>query len=333
MILGPQYHRSETWPTRNVVIPLYEGVTLLDVAGPAEALHHAGVELDSACYRLYYLCCGENDWVTSSTGLPIKGVRLVDLPTDIHLLLVPGAPEAALITAVTARPLMATLRRLAAKATRIASVCTGAFLLGELGLLDGRRVTTHWAGLAALTQRYPAARVAQDHLFEQDGNVWTSAGVLSGVDMTLALIEQDTNRALAMAIAQRLVVFLVRHGGQSQFSAPISLQGEARTDRLAQLVAILQERLAKPWDIGAMAAAVSMSERTLHRRCKEAFELTPAQLLAELRLEHARTLLLSAQRSIKAVALASGYGTPSSLTKAFTERFGVAPTRYRENFA
>ena len=151
--------------------------------------------------------------------------------------------------------------------------------------------------------------------------------------MTLALIEQDTNRDVAMATARQLVVFLVRHGGQSQFSAPISLQGKSKTDRLAPLVAFLQERLEKPISIEAMARAVAMSERTLHRRCRAAFQLTPTQLLSELRLEHARTLLLSPDRSIKAVAMASGYGTGSALTKAFTERFGVAPTRYRENFA
>lgn len=136
-----------------------------------------------------------------------------------------------------------------------------------------------------------------------------------------------------MATARLLVVFLVRHGGQSQFSAPVTLQGQAKSDRLAGLVAFLQERLAQPIDIMAMAQAVAMSERTLHRQCKASFGLTPAQLLSELRLEHARALLLSLDRSIKSVAIESGYGTGSALTKAFTERFGVPPTRYRENFA
>lgn len=320
-------------PVKNVVIPIYDGVTLLDIAGPCEALNHVSVVTGGAGYRLFYLCCGEQDWVTSSTHLPIKGVRLVDLPADIHTLLVPGAPEAALWSVAAAKPFMATLRRLAARAQRVASVCTGAFLLGELGELDGRRVTTHWAGLSMLAKRYPAARVSQDRLFENDGRIWTSAGVLSGVDMTLALIEEDTNRDVAMATAQHLVVFLVRHGGQSQFSAPITLQSKSATNRLGRLVAYLQERLDQPCSIEAMAAAVAMSERTLHRRCKDAFGLTPAQLLAELRLEHARALLLTPDRSIKAVAVAAGYATPSSLTKAFTERFGVPPTRYRENFA
>ena len=162
----------------NVVVPIYEGVTLLDIAGPTEALNHVG-EINSALsYHLYYLCCGETDWVTSSTGLPIKGVRLGELPTQIHTLLVPGAPAVALRAAIFANPFMATLRRLAARAQRLASVCTGAFLLGELGELDGRRVTTHWSGLAELAERYPAARVAKNHLFETDGRLWTSACLL-----------------------------------------------------------------------------------------------------------------------------------------------------------
>jgi len=155
----------------NVVIPLYEGVTLLDIAGPAEALAHVGEVSTARSYRLFYLCCGEADWVTSSTGLPIKGVRLGELPSDIHTLLVTGAAETALWMAAADRPFMATLRRLASRAERLASVCTGAFLLGELGLLDHRRVTTHWAGLAALAARYPAAQVANDRLFETDGRL------------------------------------------------------------------------------------------------------------------------------------------------------------------
>jgi len=317
----------------NVVIPIYEGVTLLDIAGPAEALSQVAEAACGVSYQLFYLCCGEQDWVTSSTGLPIKGVRLAELPHEIHTVLVPGAPETALQDAINDKPFIATLRRLTGRAQRLASVCTGAFLLGELGELDGRRVTTHWSGLASLAERFPTARVAQNRLFETDGRLWTSAGVLSGVDMTLALIERDTSRSVAMATARRLVVFLVRHGGQSQFSAPVSLQGKSKTDRLAPLVTFLQEQLDQPISIEAMAQVVAMSERTLHRRCREVFELTPAQLLAELRLERARALLLNPDRSIKAVAAASGYGTGSALTKAFTERYGVAPTRYRENFA
>lgn len=323
--------------TLNVVIPLYEGVTLLDVAGPSEALNHARVETgatpDQPPYRLHYLVVGERNWVTSSTGLPVQGVGLADLPERIDMLLIPGAGEGAIEAAAANRALMSALAELVRQASRLASVCTGAFLLGELGVLDGRRATTHWAGVQKLAQRYPRAQVAQDRLYEQDGDVWTSAGVLSGVDMALALIERDLNREVAMATARRLVVFLVRHGGQSQFSAPVSLQGQCANDRLGGLVAWLQDRLDQPCAIADMAAAVAMSERTLHRRCKEAFGLTPSQLVAELRLEHARSLLLRADRSIKEVAHAVGYGTPSALTKAFTERFGVPPTRYRENFA
>ena len=157
--------------------------------------------------------------------------------------------------------------------------------------------------------------------------------MLSGVDMALAIIEQDISREVAMATARQLVTFLVRHGGQSQFSAPITLQEQAASERLGLLVAYLQERLDQPCSVADMARVVSMSERSLHRHCKTSFAMTPSQLLTELRLEHARSLLLTATRSIKTVAASTGYATASSLTKAFTERYGVAPSHYRAHFA
>ena len=319
---------------KNVVVPIYEGITLLDLAGPTEALHYATALSEAGTgYCLHYVCADQSDWVTSSTGLPIKGVRFSDLPDDVHTLLIPGAEEHALAAAISDAGFISALASVAARAERLASVCTGAFFLGTLGVLNGRRATTHWAGVADLQARFPDARVAQDRLYERDGPVWTSAGVLSGVDMALALIEHDLSRDIAMATARRLVAFLVRNGGQSQFSAPISLQGKAGNDRISALVAYLQERLESPVDVADMARAAAMSERTLHRRCKEHFGMTPMQLLAELRLEHARVLLLDAKSSIKSVALSSGYATSSSLTKAFTERYGVAPSHYRAHFA
>ena len=335
--INPNPDKANANASTDVVVVLYEGVTLLDVAGPAEALNDARKFDDQAPnpagYQLDYVVLGGGDWVNSSTGLPLKGVCQKDSPQSFHTLLIPGAPEAALIAAIGDPRVMADLRSLVGRAERLASVCTGAFLLGELGLLDGRRVTTHWAGLAELAERYPKAGVAQDRLYEQDGPIWTSAGVLSGVDMALAIIEQDMSREVAMATARQLVTFLVRHGGQSQFSAPITLQEQAVSERLGLLVAYLQERLDQPCSVADMARVVSMSERSLHRHCKTSFAMTPSQLLTELRLEHARSLLLTATRSIKTVAASTGYATASSLTKAFTERYGVAPSHYRAHFA
>ena len=333
-----QTAKTRLCPVRNVVIPLYEGCTLLDVAGPSEALQQANRAARTAAingqpYKLHFLVCGPSDWVTSSVGLPLKGMSLDEMPGSIDTLLIPGAGETALTAALANTVLLDSLRTLLPRCRRQASVCTGAFLLAELGVLDRRRATTHWAGIATLAKRYPAVRVARDRLYERDGSVWTSAGVLSGVDMALALIEHDLNRETAMATARQLVAFLVRHGGQSQFSAPITLQAQSESQRLGRLVAFLQERLDQPCSVTEMADQLAMSERTLHRRCKHAFGLTPAGLLAELRLEHARALLLQADQPIKAIARASGYATPSSLSKAFSERYGVAPTRYREHFA
>lgn len=317
---------------KHVVIVLYRGVELLDVAGPAEVFAVANFESGLDYYRVHYLCLEPQRWLRASSGLEIRGKSLAAIPKAIDTLLVPGAETPSLLRALEDEKLLRAVDRLAARATRRTSVCSGAFFLGKLGYLDGRRVTTHWAAIRELARRHPAATVVQDSLYQQDGKVWTSAGVLSGVDMTLAMVRKDLGADIALQVARRLVVYLIRDGGQPQFSAPMNLQSRASGLDLGELVSWLEARLSEPVTVAAMAERMAVSVRTLHRRCLDAFDMTPARLLNELRLEHARARLHTPNVPVKRIAYECGFGSQPALSKAFTQRFGVAPSRYRENF-
>ncbi len=317
---------------RHVVIPLFPGVELLDVAGPAEVFTVANYESGEEAYRIHYLCLRPKRAVRAYSGLEIRGKSWRAMPKAVDTLVVPGAEFQPLFQALADRQLLRAIDRLAERSERCTSVCSGAFFLGELGRLDGRRVTTHWVGVGDLAARYPDATVVEDSLYQRDGNLWTSAGVLSGVDMTLAMVREDLGAEIALKVARRLVVFLIRDGGQPQFSAPMNLQSRAAGRELGELVSWLETQLAEPVTVADMAERMAMSVRTLHRRCLDTFGMTPARLLGELRLEHARSRLHAAHVPVKHIAYECGFSSQPALSKAFTQRFGVAPSRYRENF-
>lgn len=317
---------------KHVVIPLFPGVELLDVAGPAEVFTVANFEMRREVYRVHFLCLEAKRSVRASSGLVIQGKTWRSIPRDVDTLIVPGAEKEFVFEALANRKLLSAIGRLEKRSTRCTSVCSGAFFLGELGILDGRRVTTHWDGIRELTEWYPSATVVQDSLYQRDGDVWTSAGVLSGVDMTLALVRQDLGSEIALRVARRLVVFLVRDGGQPQFSAPMKLQSRAAGLNLDELVSWLESRLPDPVTVADMADHLAVSVRTLHRRCLDAFGMTPAKLFSELRLEHARSRLHAPHIPVKQIAHECGFSSQPALSKAFTQRFGVPPSRYRDSF-
>jgi len=321
---------SET--ARHVVIPLFPGLELLDAAGPAEVFTVANHEARREVYRVHFLCLEPKRSVKSSSGLIVSGKSWRSMPKSIDTLLVPGAEMEPLLEALEDDGLVSAIGRLVKRSKRLTSVCSGAFFLGRLGILDGRRVTTHWYGARALAEQFPKSSVIQDSLYQQDGNVWTSAGVLSGVDMTLAIVRRDLGAEIALRVARRLVVFLIRDGGQPQFSAPMNLQSRASGQDLQELISWLEGRLSEAITVTDMADRMSMSVRTLHRRCLDTFSVTPAKLLSELRLEHARSRLHEAHLPLKQIAYECGFASQPALSKAFTQRFGVAPSRYRENF-
>ncbi|MGQ7840931.1 GlxA family transcriptional regulator, partial [Burkholderia pseudomallei] len=214
---------------------------------------------------------------------------------------------------------------------RIASVCSGAFVLAAAGLLGGRRVVTHWSRCDELAQRYPDVRVEPDPIFIRDGNVWTSAGVTAGIDLALALVEDDLGRALALDVARYLVVFLKRPGGQAQFSAALSLQHEGGC--FDELHAWAAANLGADLSVAALAARAGMSERSFMRRYREATGRTPARAIEQMRVEAARNLLADAPLPIKRIAARCGFGSEETMRRSFLRMLGVAPQAYRERFA
>ncbi len=226
--------------------------------------------------------------------------------------------------------LVAWLTDRAARARRVASVCTGAFLLAAAGLLDDRRAATHWEHCDALKRRYPRVRVEPDPIFVRDGQVWSSAGVTAGIDLSLSLVERDLGRGVALAVARHLVVFLHRPGGQSQFSAALSLQSSE--DRFAELHGWISGHLEEDLSVRHLAGRAGMSERTFLRRYAAATGATPARSIERLRLEAARQLLSETRLPIKKVAARCGFGSEETMRRAFQRLQSIAPNEFRQRF-
>jgi transcriptional regulator GlxA family with amidase domain len=319
---------GKTAKPRTTAIVLTEGMQLLDAAGPADVFAAANLRAGGGAYELVYVA--ERAFVRTSAGLPLGALLLGEARGPFHTVLVPGGPENSVRAAFELTATMRWIARAAGEAERVVSVCSGAFLLAELGLLDGRRATTHWMGLDAMTERYPKVRVEREALFVRDGRFWTSAGVASGIDLALAMVSHDLGRDIALAVARDLVLHLVRAGGQSQFAGPLSLQSHT-PGGLEPLIPWLETQLHRDVTTAQMAGALGMSERTFHRRCLAAFGKPPARLVSELRLERARVLLID-RAPIKAVAAHCGFTDPAAFTAAFSRRFGAPPSAYQRAF-
>jgi transcriptional regulator GlxA family with amidase domain len=270
-------------------------------------------------------------------GLPIVTERLDSLDDQpIDTLIVPGVP---VDEHCTLQPeLVAWIRRHAPRARRVCSVCTGAFYLAAAGLLDGRRATTHWRDAPRLARRFPNVHVDADPIFirdagrhEGDGVVWTSAGVTAGIDLALALIEEDVGHAVAMQAARRLVVFMKRPGGQSQYSAALAAQASANGPFEA-LHSWMAAHLRDDLSVERLAERTRMSPRTFARRYVDEVGRTPAKTVSALRLEAASRELAESRRPLKRIALDCGFGSEQNLRRAFLRRFGVLPLDYRERF-
>jgi transcriptional regulator GlxA family with amidase domain len=317
---------------RRIDILAFANVQLLDVAGPLQAFASAN---ELACAHGFAppysprVVAVDGGTVTTSAGL---GIVAEPLPGDAEpsdTLVVAGGWG--VYDAARDPALVAWVRAQAASARRVASVCTGAFLLAAAGLLDERRAVTHWTRCAELGRRYPAVRVEPDPIFIRDGDVWTSAGVTAGIDLTLALIEDDLGRALALDVARHLVVFLKRPGGQAQFSTALSLQKTG--DRFGELHAWIAENLSADLSLGALAARAGMSERSFVRHYRSQTGMTPARSIEQLRLEAARRLLGDTALPVKRIAARCGFGSEETMRRGFLRAVGVTPQAYRERFA
>lgn len=313
---------------RRVLIPIFPGVQALDVTGPAEAFSIA-TRLGAHDYAVE-LAATASTPVETSSGLELVTHRaLPSFRGEVDTLVVPGGEGTR--RALEDPGLIRFIARAAARARRIASVCTGAFLLAEAGLLDGRRATTHWSACAALARRYPAITVDEDPIFIRDGRVWTSAGVTAGIDLALALLEQDAGNDAALAVARQLVMFVRRPGGQAQFSTQLSARTADR-DPLRELQAWIAEHLNANLTVDLLAERAHMSPRNFARAFKREVGMTPAVYVERARIERAQQELQSSATTLKEVALRCGFGGEDRMRRAFQRRLGIGPAGYRDRF-
>jgi transcriptional regulator GlxA family with amidase domain len=247
----------------------------------------------------------------------------------VDTLIVPGGQGTR--RAVEQPELIRFIAHAARRARRVASVCTGAFLLAEAGLLDGRRATTHWSACAALKRRYPKVTVEEDPIFLRQGNVWTSAGVTAGIDLALALLEDDAGNDAALAVARQLVVFVRRPGGQAQFSTQLSSR-LADLDPLRELQTWITNNLDAPLTVEDLADRAHMSPRNFARVFRGQIGITPAAYVERARVERAQQLLQSQTVTLQQVARECGFGSEDRMRRAFQRRLGIGPAAYRDRF-
>ncbi|MFI6559275.1 GlxA family transcriptional regulator [Streptomyces sp. NPDC050534] len=312
--------------THRVAFLAFDGVTLLDVSGPLEVLHQAGRLGHSYTPVLVSPRGGD---VTASSGPALARTVAAADAGPIDTLVVAGADV--LAEQPPDGDLLAAAALLAGRAQRVASVCSGAFVLAELGLLDGRRATTHWRHAETLARRYPRVEVEPDALHIQDGRYLTSAGISAGIDLALALVEDDHGADAAREAARELVVFMQRPGGQSQFSTALETP-PARSDVLGRLIASVLADPAADHSLPAMASSAAVSTRHLARLFQTELNTTPARWVERVRLDRARQLLLDGH-SVTAAARRSGLGSDETLRRTFARHLGTTPTEYRRRFA
>lgn len=310
---------------KTILFLVYAGVQPIDLAGPLQAFTTADEEVGGNLYkvRIGALRAGT---VRLAGGLSIVAASLPRRAP--HTLIIPGGPgvhEARLDTHV-----LMSIKRLSRNSCRVSSVCTGAFLLASAGLLNGREAATHWRSCSRLAAEFPLVSVRPDPIWIRDGAVWTSAGVTAGIDLALALIEEDAGAAIALRVARRLVVPLRRAGGQSQHSDTLAIQS---VDQFGPLLEWIGMNLSRPLTVEELAERASMAPRTFHRRFLTRVGVTPAQAIERLRLDRARSLLETTRLALSAVAKQTGFGSDERLRRAFYRHFKVSPRSYRNDSA
>ncbi|MEX2980499.1 GlxA family transcriptional regulator [Streptomyces sp. C36] len=313
--------------THDVVIVVYDGVQLLDVAGPLDVFDRAAAE-GGAGYRVRLASLGGRPVVTSAEAQLGVSADLARIRKPPDTLMVAGGRGYA--AAAADRELVRHVRRLAAGSRRTGSVCTGAFVLAAAGLLDGRRATTHWAFCSELAVCHPAVSVEPDAFFVRDGTVVTSAGVTAGIDLGLALLEDDFGPELARAVAKFLVVFMQRPGGQSQFSTWI--RRDPLRGALSELVDNIDSDPSGDRSVPALAALMGMSRRHFSRLFTQQVGTSPGAYVERARVAAARALLESSADGVDAIAGRCGFGTVETMRRAFVRETGVSPAAYRDRF-
>ncbi|HML11540.1 MAG TPA: DJ-1/PfpI family protein [Stellaceae bacterium] len=322
--------------TRTIAVLIFPDFQLLDAAGPITVFETAGrpPPADEASFRAGLPCAyrlrvvaRESGPVTSSSSVRMVAARWDDALDDrlLDTLVVAGGWGTRQASACPET--LAFVRAAASRARRVASVCSGAFILAAAGLLDGRRATTHWARAAEFARAYPRIRVEPDRIFVRDGGVWTSAGITAGIDLALALVADDLGEAVAKRTAQQLVVYHRRPGGQSQFSA--LLEADRPGSRFSPLLAWARERLDERLSVERLAERAAMSPRHFARAFTAETGMTPAKAVERLRLEASRARIESGSEPIELIAAGAGFGDPERMRRAFIRAFGQPPQALR----
>lgn len=315
---------------------------LLDIAGPAEVLAqasamkrlegHRGDETTRPLYQIDLHIVSEPGSPETSSGLQFRSSvarNEVTAGEKYDSLIVAGGEGAR--RRCSEPDIVDLVRRIATRAERVVAVCTGVFLLAEAGLLTGRRVTTHWRWCSALAAQHPEIEVDPDPIYIRDRRVWTSAGITAGMDLTLALVEEDHGHALALAVARQLVLFLRRPGDQKQFSTVLSAQG-AKSSRLRDLLAWMNDNLHRALSVPELADRACLSPRQFARAFRDETGVTPARMVERMRVEAARRILEDGRSGLATVAMACGFQTEETMRRSFLRFVGVPPGDYRDRF-
>jgi transcriptional regulator GlxA family with amidase domain len=317
---------------RHIVILGYDQIMGLDLVGPMEAFGSAHMNSPKAgretCYRVT-IAALEAKKFRSEFGLTITAEKSLSSTRDVDTFLIPGGRG--LRESNGHHKLTAWLQKNAGSIRRIASICTGIYGLAPSGLLNGRKVATHWRFTADLAKRYPALKVNSSSLYVKDGKFWTAAGVTAGIDLSLALIEEDFGSEAALSVARDLVVYMKRSGGQEQYSEPLQFQIQSRS-RFADLLPWMLAHLEQDLSVDVLAARVSLCPRQFSRRFTHEFGSSPASFVRRLRLDEARRRLSAPECTVEGVARSVGFSDGDNFRRAFERSFGIAPSAYRGRF-
>ena len=315
-------------PAKSIQFVAYPHVSLLDLAGPLDvfvAANHLAKSADLP-YALSVLVLDSPTDIFCNFSLSAE--HLCADTTPAHTLIVPGGPgihdfckDARFFSHFVTH---------ANKAQRLVSVCTGVFALATAGKLDAREATTHWSAYDELEQRFPAIKVRRGPIFINDGDIWTSAGVTSGIDLALAIVEQDLGHSAALEVARHLIMFLKRPGDQDQFSSSLALQ--SKSSQLSDLHAWINVHLCNDLSVTALSNFMNMSERTFIRKYRESTGRTPSRMVESIRLEAARHLLDTSSKPLKEIAQRCGMGSEATLIRRFIKAFGITPREHRARF-
>jgi transcriptional regulator GlxA family with amidase domain len=339
MKIGRLSSPDAAWPRdrRRVVVLSYPGGNLLDISGPVQTFETANRQATlsgqwrTAPYEIV-VASEQGGAVRTGSGVELMTVSLTELDDrPIDTLIAPGGSPDGYPVAVPG--LVRWIAKHVERARRVCSVCSGAFLLAEAGVLDGLRVTTHWNWAQRLQAMYPALRVDAEPIFIQQGRVWTSAGVTAGIDLTLALIEADLGHRIALGSARDLVMFIKRPGGQSQFSVPLLAQQRSEQALFTELHAWMAGHLCEDLRVERLAEQAGMAARTFARAYVAAVGRTPAKTVECMRFEAACRALEESESPLKRIAADTGHGTEQNLRRVFLRRLRVTPQQYRARFA